>query len=441
MKSKKLPTSRIARLAKLGRLAGGVVGGALGEGIKQVSRGNRPALHELMLTPQNFQRVSDRLSEMRGAAMKVGQLISMEGGDFIPRELSELLARLRSSAYRMPLGDLAKVLKNNWGEEWQHRFEYFNFTPLASASIGQVHQARLKDGCHVAIKIQYPGVRQSIDSDVDNVSSLLNMVRLIPKQLDLTELLEEAKLQLHQEADYLREANYLKLVSGYLENDDRFQVPTVYDDLTTQEVLCMEYLEGIPIDEVNRDQADTSLLGSHLLELALRELFDWGIVQTDPNFANFQYDPDSGRIQLLDYGACRDYAPQRRHAFLDLINRSLSLDMNGMEAAATQVGYLLGNEPHSYRETIFKLIRNACEPLSDSGPYHFGQSDIANRMADITIQMRKNQKHGQLPPADVLFLHRKIGGLYFILQRLQSVIDVPQLFEPYRLLSEAKAAS
>ena len=431
--SRKLPSSRIGRLSKLGRLAGGIVGGAVGEGVRQLAQGKRPSLHGVLMTPGNFQRVSDRLAEMRGAAMKIGQLMSMEGGEFIPEEFNALLARLRKNAYSMPLGQVGAVLKSNWGSDWQNRFEYFNFTPLASASIGQVHEARLKGGERLAIKIQYPGVRQSIDADVDNVTSLLNMVGLVPRHLDFTGLLEEAKRQLHQEADYNAEALHLETFAGLLDQDPRFQLPKVYRDLTTPEVLSMQFLEGKPIESLETSPQELrDRVAQELLELTLREVFDWGLVQTDPNFANFHYDPITGSIQLLDFGASREYPAERRQSFLKLIGAVLDNQREAMTAAAIEVGYLRSEDPDGYREIVLQLVSTAAEPLKAADGYDFGASDLASRMADITLQLRTQQTQGQLPPPDVLFLHRKLGGLYLLLNQLRARVNARRLIQPHR---------
>lgn len=430
--SRRLPSSRVGRLSKLGRLAGGVVGGALTEGARQLAQGKRPSLPDMLMTPGNFQRVADRLAEMRGAAMKVGQLISMEGGDFIPPELADLLARLRQGAYSMPLGQVAEVLEKNWGAGWEQAFEQFSFTPLASASIGQVHEARLKDGTRLAIKIQYPGVRQSIDSDVDNVSRMLSLMNLVPEHLDLDELLQEAKLQLHQEADYRQEADYLLQFGELLRDDAGFRVPRLFPERTTDEVLCMEFLEGQPIESLAHAPAETrDRAAKEMLQLALRELFDWGLVQTDPNFANYQVEPGSGALLLFDFGASRHYAKPRQTAFLTLIKACVEGDSELMAKSATDVGYLGSSDPDGYRELILDLVSAACVPLMSEQPYDFTDSGLANRMAEITVELRTRQAYGQLPPPDVLFLHRKLGGLFFLFTRLKAQIDVAAVIKPY----------
>ena len=202
-KQKPVPAGRTSRLLQIGRLAGGLAGDMLGSGLRSIASGNMPAMRDLLLTPANAGRVADRLAEMRGAAMKVGQLLSMESADLLPEEMTEVLASLRQQAHAMPLGQVDAILQAAWGTGWEDRFERFSFTPLAAASIGQVHEATTRDGQKLAVKIQYPGVRDSIDSDVDNVASLLRLFRFDP-DFNVQPLLQEAKQQLHAEQE-LRE--------------------------------------------------------------------------------------------------------------------------------------------------------------------------------------------------------------------------------------------
>ena len=192
--------NRRARVARLGGLASGVAGGMMAEGMRQLAQGKRPSMGNLLLTPANARRVAGQLAQVRGAAMKVGQLLSLDAGDLMPPELGAILARLRSDAYQMPMSQLVAVLNSQWGTGWDRHFERFSFTSMAAASIGQVHAVRARDGRNLAIKVQYPGVRQSIGSDVDNVATLLRISGLLPNNLDIEPLLQEAKLQLQAEA-------------------------------------------------------------------------------------------------------------------------------------------------------------------------------------------------------------------------------------------------
>ena len=242
--SRSIPRGRLSRLSHFGRLAGDVAGGMAAEGVRRLAAGERPRFGDLLMTPGNVKRIADRLSHLRGAALKLGQMISMDAGDIFPPELATILATVRNQAYRMPPQQLDGVLKREWGVDWRRRFSRFEATPRAAASIGQVHRAVLPDGRVLAIKVQYPGVRASIDADVDNVATLLRVSNLLPPTLDLSPLLGEAKRQLADEADYQREGEQMRAYGERLRGDVRYVVPMLHPELTTKAVLSMEFVEG-----------------------------------------------------------------------------------------------------------------------------------------------------------------------------------------------------
>ncbi len=428
---RRIPRSRFERLGRLGRLAGGLAAGALNEGARQLLQGQRPRPGALLSTPANAHRLSERLSEMRGAVMKIGQLISMDSSQLLPEPLSEALARLRDDAHPMPLGEVAQVLNQAWGRGWEQQFRRFSFTPLAAASIGQVHQAELKSGRRLAIKIQYPGIRESIDSDVENLGRILKLFRQLPATLDLAPLLEEAKQQLHLEADYRHEAELMKRYADAISGDDRFVIPGVVTTLTTPQVLVMDYLDGVPIEDLAQHSADErDRVAADLLELALRELFEWGLVQTDPNFSNYRYAPGSMQVQLLDFGAVRGYSIERRERLRKLIASCLEQDESGMAEAARSVGYLSTEDPPEYRDQVMALLGLVSEPLRQPS-YRFGSTDLVSRMSRLLVKIRLEGEYGRLPPPDVLFLHRKLGGLYLLLVRLRAHVPVRELVRKY----------
>ena len=198
VRSISVPARRIERLGKLGSLTAGVASSMALNGVKQLAQGKRPSLRNLLLTPSNVKRVSDQLAQMRGAAMKIGQLMSMDAGDVLPPELSQILVRLRDNAHPMPPAQLKRVLNAEWPAQWLRSFHKFDVQPIAAASIGQVHRGQLTDGRDLAIKVQYPGVAKSIDSDVANVGVLMRMSGLLPKGFELAPYLEEGRKQLHE---------------------------------------------------------------------------------------------------------------------------------------------------------------------------------------------------------------------------------------------------
>ena len=311
-----IPRGRARRFGKFARLAGGVATNMLAQGVRQVASGNRPRARDLLLTPDNARRLTRQLAEMRGAAMKLGQIFSMDTGDFLPRELADILATLRDAAYAMPDAQLDEVLREAFGPGYESKLRHFERRPFAAASIGQVHRLTTRDGRPAVLKVQYPGVGESIDSDVDNLATLLRVSGLLPRHIDITPLLVEVKAQLREEADYEQEARYLNAFVRALGDDERFLLPRVIPSLSSSRVLGMTYVPGVPIEDViHEDAEERNRVLSLLFELLLVEMFDLRLVQTDPNFANYRYDPETdvfdtyrlpaseayGRMIAIDY--------------------------------------------------------------------------------------------------------------------------------------------
>ena len=427
-----LPRSRFERLAHLGGLAGRVAGGMLAEGMRQVARGNLPRAADLVLTPANARRVTEKLSELRGAAMKVGQLLSMDAGDLLPAEMTAILARLRADAKPMPMSEVVDVMQSSFGQGWEHRFTRFSFTPMAAASIGQVHAATTQGGRHLALKIQYPGIVQSIDSDVDNVATLLRVSRLVPDGLDLQPLLQEAKRQLHEEADYLLEARHLRHFAAVLADMPEYLVPGVDENLTRKNILAMDFLDGVPIESLTTStQTTRDRVIKLLLELLFRELFVFGMIQTDPNFANFLYNNTTRQVELLDFGATRHYPAAVIQAYRGLLCAALREDHAAMSESAEAIGYFSEDIHTSQRAAVLKLFSLATEPARTGGSFDFGSSDLAVRIRDAGMALSFDEGYWHTPPADAVFLHRKLGGLYLLAARLRANIDVRAILEKH----------
>lgn len=427
-----VPQRRLSRLLHLGGMAADVAGGMVAEGLRQLSRGNVPELNDVLLTPANAARAAERLSRLRGAAMKVGQMLSMEAGDILPRELTDVLSRLRDSAHVMPMSQLVPVLKAAWGEGWEQHFHRFSFTPLASASIGQVHLAETRGGRQLAIKIQYPGVRNSIDSDVDNVATLLRTFRLLPSSLEIGQLLADAKRQLHEEADYVKEARHLNEYRQLVADAPGFVVPEVDSALSNHEVLAMTYLSGKPVEALAQDAPELrDRVGTRMMQLVFRELFEFGVVQTDPNFANYLYQEASDRIVLLDFGATRRFTDARIGQYRTLFRAALTSDRAGIEKAMREIGYLgAGNTAHQ-RNALIDMFHTGFEPVRQEGAYDFGQSDLPARLRDLGYQLSFDHGVWQAPPADTVFLHRKLAGTFLLCSRLAARVDVRALMGRY----------
>lgn len=435
-----VPQGRLSRLLRIGGLATGIGGRALAQGARQMAGGQRPRAQDLLLTPANAARLAGQLAQMRGAALKMGQLLSMDAGDFLPPELTTILARLRSDADPMPPKQLQRVLDASWGPGWLRHFTRFQVQPIAAASIGQVHRAQTRDGRDLAIKVQYPGVRASIDSDIANLGLLLKIPGVLPPGIDLPALMEEARQQLHFEADYLREAEQMRRYAGHLSGQPEFLLPVPDAEFSTSDVLAMTYIDSRPIESLaEAPQPVRDLAAARLARLVLDELFRFDLMQTDPNFANYRWQPDSGRIVLLDFGATRGFSASVAPDYLRLLTAAIQDDRDAVRQAAIDIGYFRAETDVAHQEMLMRMMDLAFAPLRAGGIFDVAATDIPQKVADMAMQVAQTRARAEMPPPEILFLHRKIGGLYLLLARLRARVDLDDLLDTNRLQSQLKA--
>ncbi len=408
---RKVPSARLSRLASFGQLAGSIAGGMIAEGARRLVSGERPHMADLLLTPGNALRVTEQLSRLRGAAMKLGQMISLDAGDILPAELTAIMARLRDAAHFMPPAQLNKVLNAEWGPDWRRNFASFDATPIAAASIGQVHRAALPDGRLLAIKVQYPGVAASIDADVDNVATLLRMSGLLPASLDIASLLAEAKRQLHEEADYRREAAQMRRYRELLADDPAFVMPEPVDEFSGERVLAMDFIAGHPIDSLKqapretRDAAMEALFG-----LVLRELFEFGHMQTDPNFANFRWQADTGKIILLDFGAARAVPAATADAYRSLMQAGLAENRQALREALVTIGFVTRAILQRHGRAMDDMIEVVLRRFGQPGLFDFADRSFVDHVRKPVEAIAADRTAWHIPPAHTLFVQRKISG-------------------------------
>ncbi|MEL6577544.1 MAG: AarF/ABC1/UbiB kinase family protein [Pseudomonadota bacterium] len=427
-----VPSGRLARVASLGGAVGGIAADMAARGLGQAVRGQRPRLRDLMLTPGNVGRLTDELARMRGAAMKMGQLLSMDAGDLLPPELAEVMARLRADAAPMPPKQLKSVLTAAWGEGWIKRFRSFGTTPVAAASIGQVHRAVTREGETLAIKVQYPGVRASIGSDVDNVGTLLRLSGLMPDGVDPAPFLAEAKRQLHEEADYAHEAAQLARFAGLMEGLEGFAVPRLHDALSTRDVLAMSFEPGVAVETLTAEgQALRDRVAGRLLGLCFREIFGFGLVQTDPNFANYRYDPARDAIVLLDFGAARAVPGPLAGALRHMMRAAMADDRVAMRTAAAEVGFIAPDTAEHHAEAVVEMIAMGAGPFRTPGVFDFGADPLPDRMREAGTDLALDRSFTHVPPMDILYLQRKLAGMYLLAARLRARVELRSLIEPW----------
>ena len=411
-------------------MTAGIAGNMAINGLAQLGQRQRPNMRDLLLTPTNITRVADQLAQMRGAAMKIGQLMSMDSGEVLPLELAQIMSRLRDDAHFMPPAQLKQVLNSEWPKGWLQSFEKFDVRPIAAASIGQVHRAQLKDGRDLAIKVQYPGVSKSIDSDVANVGALMRMSGLLPRGFELGPYLDAACEQLHEETDYAREGACLTRFGGLLSGSSYFGVPELCTDWCTPNILTMSFAEGVSIDQTaDRPQKTRDQIAERLIELTLKELFTFGVMQTDPNFANYLYDANAGRIVLLDFGATREIDPVVVNQYRRIMRFGVAGNTAGLAGVSEEIGFFDKTTMALHREQIVGMIQLVFSALGKDRHFDFASNALSRQMQEKGQALAGD---GFIPPPlpiDILLLQRKFGGMFLLAKKLRARVDVMSLLD------------
>lgn len=422
-------------MARLGVMAGGLAAGAVAEGARRLlNGGEKMTAANLLLTERNARSLAKNLSRMRGAAMKLGQLISLEGDVSLPAEFADALTGLRSHSDMMPAQQLHRVLGREYGHGWEKQFSHFGEVPVASASIGQVHRAVTRDGRELALKIQYPGVARSIGSDVDNLATLLKISRVLPDGMKIDPIVREVKRQLRRETDYLAEAESLKRYCALVGDDPMFRVPGVHDAFTTKRILAMDYVEGRPLQDLWEGDYSRRIrdgVGTAMQRLVFRELFEFGFMQSDPNFANYLFSPEDGSLILLDFGSAIELQPKLTEGYARLSAAVVDDDRQTIREVAIDFGLIGEDEREDRVSALIDLVILCCEPLRARGRYDYGRSDLAERARRAVLGLAFDLGLLRPPPPQAVFIHRKLGGTFLLCSRLGARIDTPALFREH----------
>lgn len=433
LESSEVPSSRISRLFHYGHLAAGVGLSAASEGITKLSRGQSPDFKSLLLSDSNVDRITKKFSQMRGAALKIGQMMSFQDEKVLPQQLYTILSRVQNSANYMPRRQLDNLMQRELGADWEQKFSTFDKIPMAAASIGQVHDAKLPNGDACVVKVQYPGVKDSIDSDLNNLLMLLTASRLLPKGLFLDKTVANARTELKWECDYLREAGALKHFATLLKNDPVFEVPRVYDDLSTANIITMEKMEGVEIMKLSKDtpQKTRDFICENIMRLCLQEIAQFKYMQTDPNWANFLYNDKTKKIELLDFGASRPFPDDFIKNYRKLLTLATKGDSKGVAEVSKDLGYLTGLESNAmieaHVESVMTLGEPFCGPIDK--PYDFAKQTVSDRVrSKIGVMLDERLCP---PPEETYSLHRKFSGVFLLCSRMGANVHCAKLFKEY----------
>jgi predicted unusual protein kinase regulating ubiquinone biosynthesis (AarF/ABC1/UbiB family) len=378
------------------------------------------------------------LGHLKGAAMKLGQMLALEARDYFPEEICIVLDQLQSNVSYLEFNAVDQILMSELGERYRELTEV-SARPIAAASIGQVHSARLPGGEQVAVKVQYPHIFESIQSDVKVLSGVLKAVSIMMrKEVDLNALIQEFSEIFVQESDYFKEASFTETYGQKARLVSGLDVPCVHKKYSTQRVLTLDLKEGLKFSEwikTPEANADTrKFYGELILDLYTREFCEWGLVQTDPNLGNFLFVPNERKLVLLDFGATKSYSIQFRKNYSQLICSVLEKNYKKMLQISEEMNLIHPKESNEAKEIFKNLLVQSMSPIVVSDHYDFSKTDYPEAMRKLSRELVKALRYSP-PPKDLIFLHRKLSGIFYILRQLKIQLSLRRYTERFEKLA------
>ena len=390
----------------------------------------KPDLRSALVSKKNVTATVNTLKNLRGAAMKFGQLMSMDESIILSPDLAAVFAQLRSSGYSMTPSQLKKILNQNWGDGWLRNFKHFEVRPFAAASIGQVHKATLKSGEMVAIKVQFPGVRQSIDNDLSSLKFIMKTSGMLPAKFPLDYYINQCGDLLKRETDYELEATNTGRFSEFLRSNDKLNVPKVYHQLSTQETLTMSFFEGRELSsKMAYDQSSINEISLSLLELLLNEIFTFKLVQTDPNLANFLLSEGDNSLCILDFGACCQVSEATHELYKDLLNVALTLDANKIKSFLEDKNFIPKDASSEGTKFFDRIISIAINEISQNEFFDFQQSKVFEIITEEDLNLYFELIPSSLFGSDFIFIQRKIFGLILFFRAIGAKLPLLKILK------------
>lgn len=414
-------TGRLGRLVKLGGLAANVAGNSVARrlgGLLKSDEERAESVRDGLI--ESAQKVVRTMGEMKGAAMKVGQMLSV-APEALPREFLEQLKALQKDSPAMSYEMVAAEFNKSTGQSIPDAFRTFDPTPLGAASIGQVHRARTFDGQDVVVKIQYPGIADTLDSDLKNLGSALQVARVVADKQHLDGLLAEIRAGILEEADYRQEAENLRKYGAILRQHPMIVVPEVLPELSSERALTMSYVPGEKLDVALDKMTDADQ--KNRAAFAFSETIIWmfhhkGVLHADPHPGNFLLTPE-GKFGFLDFGCFREYEAEFCDGWLDLLVAKWEKQPWRLREIHHRLGFrAMGGSEGPSPEQLDQLLELALEPFMEDREFNWGEWQPHKTLEKF---MLNNLGIIRFPaPPRAVFYFRVCAGIWGFLQRLKA---------------------
>ncbi len=414
-----IPTGRLQRFFRMGRLSGTVSSSYLGQRIRGVFQGEEARDRDLLRTHlRNASRMAETMGHLKGAVMKVGQMISLGDDELLPPEATEILKVLQSEAPFLPFDRIRERVEEELDGTLEELFAEFDEQPMAAASLGQVHRARTKDGAEVVVKVQYPDIDTTIHSDLANLKTMLSASGAFGRSFDLDPYFRELEEMLALELDYVQEAVNLEEMQRLFGAREDMQIPRYLPERSTERVLTMKLVEGVHVDAfVAAGPSDEARnrAGRALIDLIMEGFLRFRVLHADPQQGNFLFQPD-GRMAVLDHGCVKRFERPFVADYRRAIRAHMAHDREAVIEAYADVGYIRKDAGPRTRKALWEIAEIYSRPITRDREYTFGSEPLAEIGKDTA--MRHPACFNMRPPRAAVYLHRTLVGGYFTAVKL-----------------------
>jgi predicted unusual protein kinase regulating ubiquinone biosynthesis (AarF/ABC1/UbiB family) len=421
------PPARGQRLFKLAGLTASIAGGYARDRVKRAFMSEEAAEqdHKEALVRVGG-RIASTLGELKGAAMKMGQMASM-AADLLPKEISDALQSLQGNAPPVEFAVIEEQIRSEFDQPLELLFEDFEREPFASASIGQVHRAKV-DGRPVIVKVQYPGVDVAVDSDMRHLrlALLASGVLKVDKKA-LSASFAEISARMHEELDYCNESDNVRRFAAFHRERHPFVViPEVVGHRSSKRVLTLAYEPGDHVRDLEAlgySAEERNRCGSNLWAAMDSQIFDHGCIHADPNPANFAFRRD-GTVVMYDFGCVKELAPHAVDGYRQLIVEGLGENYENIDKVLLQLGV---RKPDAAGPTadFYKLWRDwLALPVMASNPFDFGTATFEKEMVTKLVPVTVKNLASFQPSKELVFFNRSLVGHYATLRKMGAHVPV-----------------
>jgi predicted unusual protein kinase regulating ubiquinone biosynthesis (AarF/ABC1/UbiB family) len=420
-------SSRFARFAKMSGLTAGVTARHLGQKMAAVFQSDDDKKSgEKAAQQKSAAQITKTLGELKGAAMKIGQMMATDP-ELLPPEMVEQLSMLQHSAPAMSFAAVTEVVEGALGKPLTSVFSSFSEKPIGAASIGQVHRATTIDGVDVAVKVQYPGIADTIRSDMKNLGTLLNVMRVqLPKER-VDSYVEEFTQVLERESDYVREADNLERFCVLLGKLPGVRVPAPVHEFTRKNLLVMEFLDGMRLEPwlAQAPQEQKNAQGRRLIEVFLQSVHRNQVLHADPHPGNFVVLANEPLVDgapplgLLDAGCVREYDAAFTDGLIGFMAAMWRHDLDALKKSWVTLGFI---DTDLDPEMIYEWNELVLAPLLHKGDFDFSAWKVQEQLTSFMLENPRVKMFS--PPREVLFYLRTLVGLRGLLAKTGTAVNV-----------------